>query len=101
MRTVTPPPHCTSSTHHCCAFIGIQLQVRHVIESLQATETQHTEGELCVIRTACKTVLFQVRYLSSGCLPEKVKIVEVGPRDGLQNEKVTNTLETSKSALAS
>lgn len=25
----------------------------------------------------------------SQALPEKVKIVEVGPRDGLQNEKVT------------
>lgn len=38
----------------------------------------------------------------SQALPEKVKIVEVGPRDGLQNEKVTlfmniyNTANTSK-----
>ncbi|CAI8020704.1 Hydroxymethylglutaryl-CoA lyase, mitochondrial [Geodia barretti] len=29
----------------------------------------------------------RVRHLSASCLPEKVKIVEVGPRDGLQNEK--------------
>ena len=30
--------------------------------------------------------------LLSGALPERVKIVEVGPRDGLQNEKVQVSL---------
>merc|ERR1712106_143374 len=29
-----------------------------------------------------------VRMLGTNSLPEKVRIVEVGPRDGLQNEKV-------------
>lgn len=30
----------------------------------------------------------QLRLLSGHALPKRVKIVEVGPRDGLQNEKV-------------
>lgn len=34
-------------------------------------------------------VFVQLRKLSGGGqLPKRVKIVEVGPRDGLQNEKV-------------
>ena len=31
----------------------------------------------------------QIRLLSGLSLPKSVKIVEVGPRDGLQNEKVS------------
>ena len=34
-------------------------------------------------------VFVQVGVRAGQALPEKVKIVEVGPRDGLQNEKVT------------
>ena len=37
----------------------------------------------------CVCVFVQVGVRAGQALPERVKIVEVGPRDGLQNEKVT------------
>jgi hydroxymethylglutaryl-CoA lyase len=39
------------------------------------------------VRRLLRINTHRVRHLSAICLPEKVKIVEVGPRDGLQNEK--------------
>lgn len=42
-----------------------------------------------IVLTSCNSVLvrFAKRSLSSKGLPSSVRIVEVGPRDGLQNEK--------------
>lgn len=42
-----------------------------------------------LIRCVCFFLSKKAGLKVGQALPEKVKIVEVGPRDGLQNEKVT------------
>lgn len=55
----------------------------------------------CVL---CVCVIWQVSVSATQSFPERVKIVEVGPRDGLQNEKVKIFLflnqPASKSSLS-
>uniref|UniRef100_A0A4W5MPD7 Pyruvate carboxyltransferase domain-containing protein n=1 Tax=Hucho hucho TaxID=62062 RepID=A0A4W5MPD7_9TELE len=46
-------------------------------------------GHQCLSFSCSAAVAKSVQVASAGkALPERVKIVEVGPRDGLQNEKV-------------
>ena len=60
---------------------------------------------VCVCAYACARVYayiflsHQLRQLSGQTVPKRVKIVEVGPRDGLQNEKVWEDVEAMYSII--
>ncbi len=50
--------------------------------------------ELPVLLSTRQVKYFSTKIAPSSSLPERVRIVEVGPRDGLQNEKTTVATET-------
>jgi hypothetical protein len=52
-----------------------------------ATDNYHKIPCMCKNHSSAKS--FQIRSSTSMTIPSRVKLVDVGPRDGLQNEKQT------------
>jgi isopropylmalate/homocitrate/citramalate synthase len=79
VRNVLPVTRSTRSTRRLCRLVGLESTTRSVspVSSLRSNRNHFSS------------------LLSSGglALPNQVKIVEVGPRDGLQNEAVPVSTE--------